>query len=517
MKSAREKICHKYGTSLVVLLGWLARRGPWSMAARWTSAVTEPHPPCKQPLPLSTWRQSRGVQTRMGRPPAPPPQPPPVTTRQLCRVFIQQHMHVQTLEEVVRLQAESCGLQGVNGSDLAACTTLIHAELGDNMLPLEAFAWVPRLQRLELPLNGLKNIELEAGGFSQLSVLDLSFNTVSENAIRHLARLPQLRSLDLSHNELTVLPSNLGGFAELSHLVLDHNSLRSPNAIQALAGFPQLSSLSMEHNQLTFVPRLVAEVDHPAVPFPQLQIVSFVANRIATAADILPLTDWPALLQVNLWENPLVTQHCALPADVQSYLQTCGLHVARRPAPECRPSLGLSTHYLVTVDTSMPNFRHLGGPGPGEMGFLEFTTERTLPSLTPVSECARADVHDNVRPTVRPVAVFLTEAIDELEAEEHPVKPEPAVHPPAEPFSCIEDLRVSLPDHAPRPNTVTEAVNSLKFALQHSLWVEEPPSQRAGRRRPHHRLSVTAAPDPAVLSLRLLLDQQRRETRQTTA
>lgn len=127
-----------------------------------------------------------------------------------------------------RAQAESPGdvatarlsglrLSAVNDAGLPEFANLVHVEAGENALEMASFAMLPRLNALELPLNMVKDIDLPPGSFAALTILDLSFNSISPEAIVALATLPKLRALDLTSNELTSLPLDMSGVCH-SHL-----------------------------------------------------------------------------------------------------------------------------------------------------------------------------------------------------------------------------------------------------------------------------------------------------------
>jgi len=102
-------------------------------------------------------------------------------------------------------------LTSVEDAGLGAFVNLVHVEAGDNGLTVECFAMLPRLNALELPLNMVQDICLPPDAFAALSIMDLSFNNLSNDAIVALATLPKLRALDLTSNALTTLPLEMSG------------------------------------------------------------------------------------------------------------------------------------------------------------------------------------------------------------------------------------------------------------------------------------------------------------------
>jgi Leucine-rich repeat (LRR) protein len=90
--------------------------------------------------------------------------------------------------------------------DLRFFTRLTFLDVSDNCLRLEHFCELPALRDLRLPCNGISEVpSLQGLGFGKLRCLDLSYNSLSVNAILPLASLPTLRELDLSGNTMQVL------------------------------------------------------------------------------------------------------------------------------------------------------------------------------------------------------------------------------------------------------------------------------------------------------------------------
>ncbi|XP_042761012.1 X-ray radiation resistance-associated protein 1 isoform X3 [Panthera leo] len=104
--------------------------------------------------------------------------------------------------------------------------------------------------------------------------LDLSFNSLTAEAICDLGILPHLRVLLLTGNGLTSLPLNLAvteqeasvssltnkryilRFPVLETLMLDDNKLSSPNCFASLAGLRRLKKLSLDQNRIFRIPYL---------------------------------------------------------------------------------------------------------------------------------------------------------------------------------------------------------------------------------------------------------------------
>ncbi|XP_049636224.1 X-ray radiation resistance-associated protein 1 isoform X1 [Suncus etruscus] len=152
--------------------------------------------------------------------------------------------------------------------------SVIYINASENLLPLEAFHTFPSLKELELAFNGIKTIYVKYGDFRFLEFLDLSFNSLTGQAISDLGILPHLRVLLLTGNGLTSLPANLAvteqevsvtstarkryilRFPALETLMLDDNKLSSPNCFASLAGLRRLKKLSLEQNRISRIPYL---------------------------------------------------------------------------------------------------------------------------------------------------------------------------------------------------------------------------------------------------------------------
>ncbi|XP_054223699.1 X-ray radiation resistance-associated protein 1 isoform X17 [Homo sapiens] len=104
--------------------------------------------------------------------------------------------------------------------------------------------------------------------------LDLSFNSLTVEAICDLGILPHLRVLLLTGNGLTSLPPNLAvaeqeasvtsltskryilRFPALETLMLDDNRLSNPSCFASLAGLRRLKKLSLDENRIIRIPYL---------------------------------------------------------------------------------------------------------------------------------------------------------------------------------------------------------------------------------------------------------------------
>ncbi|EHA99891.1 X-ray radiation resistance-associated protein 1 [Heterocephalus glaber] len=152
--------------------------------------------------------------------------------------------------------------------------SVIYINASENLLPLETFHTFPALKELGLAFNGIKTVCVKYGDFKLLEFLDLSFNSLTAEAIYDLEILPHLRVLLLTGNGLTFLPPNLAvteqeasvssltnkryilRFPALETLMLDDNKLSNPNCFASLAGLRRLKKLSLDQNRIFWIPYL---------------------------------------------------------------------------------------------------------------------------------------------------------------------------------------------------------------------------------------------------------------------
>lgn len=258
--------------------------------------------------------------------------------RSLDGFFILRATGVDYPHELSTARLQHCGLTRSNSSDLAEFTNLAHLDVSGNALRFEDLQTFPRLEVLEIALNGITTLD-PGVGFTSLTILDLSYNNITPEAILNLGSLPALKSLDMSNNGLARLPLSMAAsaseatessFAVLETLNLDDNKLTSPGVFQAVAGLPRLQVLDLNRNMISFVPQLVPSIpdgvevalDPNAIkPFAALQVLGLTENRIAHAEDVLTVASWDGIEAMHLWGNPIVTQKSQLPPELSEELR----------------------------------------------------------------------------------------------------------------------------------------------------------------------------------------------------
>ena len=71
-------------------------------------------------------------------------------------------------------------------------------------------------------------------------------------------------------------------------------------------------------------------LDELECPFPNLEKIDLTCNLIAEDQALLPLATWPSLVEVNIWNNPLVKCRKGLSPLLRYHLTTlCGIRINR--------------------------------------------------------------------------------------------------------------------------------------------------------------------------------------------
>ncbi|CAB1333014.1 unnamed protein product [Coregonus sp. 'balchen'] len=159
----------------------------------------------------------------------------------------------------------------INTEDLLDFENVAYVNASDNSLTIEPFGKFPSLRELELSLNGLCNVTLNAEDFPHLEVLDLAYNNLSGDDIMSIGLLPCLKVLHLTGNQLQALPPNLAAprhgpsqrakdngmrFQTLEVLMLDDNKLSS-GVFSSLANLKRLQHLNLQGNHISEVPEVL--------------------------------------------------------------------------------------------------------------------------------------------------------------------------------------------------------------------------------------------------------------------
>ncbi|XP_064208499.1 X-ray radiation resistance-associated protein 1 isoform X1 [Anguilla rostrata] len=162
-------------------------------------------------------------------------------------------------------------LHSAKPEDFEEFDNVAYINASENHLNLEPFSWFPILRELELSLNGIHSLAVNAGDFPHLETLDLSYNHLSSEDILSIGLLPCLKVLHLTGNGLQTLPDDMASphydptqwtleqgmlFSSLEVLTLDDNRLCSPGVFNSLANLKRLRYLNLQGNYITEVPYL---------------------------------------------------------------------------------------------------------------------------------------------------------------------------------------------------------------------------------------------------------------------
>ncbi|XP_034366032.1 X-ray radiation resistance-associated protein 1 [Arvicanthis niloticus] len=192
----------------------------------------------------------------------------------LDRSFLLKHHSARKPSDLCTINVSGMKFSKAKEKDFKHFTSVIYINASENLLPLDVFHTFPTLKELELAFNGIKMVYVKYGDFKTLEFLDLSFNSLTEEAICDLGILPHLRVLLLTGNGLTSLPPNMAvkeqeasmtsltskkyilRFPALETLMLDDNKLSNPSCFASLAGLKRLKKLSLDQNKIFRIPYL---------------------------------------------------------------------------------------------------------------------------------------------------------------------------------------------------------------------------------------------------------------------
>lgn len=178
---------------------------------------------------------------------------------------------------------------------------------------LSPLAAMPELEALGLVGNGVSDADLAVvGDLERLAFLDLNGNEITD--IAPLAALERLEELELQSNRI----SSIAPLAELSNLAVLRLSENAISDVSPLAELSSLEVLSLMGNPVAdFAPvagldRLVSlsltdtglEDPRPLRGLVDLERLNLDDNELRDAESLAFLTEWQALRQVDLSDNP---------------------------------------------------------------------------------------------------------------------------------------------------------------------------------------------------------------------
>nr|XP_016852922.1 PREDICTED: X-ray radiation resistance-associated protein 1 isoform X2 [Anolis carolinensis] len=182
----------------------------------------------------------------------------------LDRTQLMQLHHVKSPTDLCSVDVSNRNFSSAKEEDFEQFTSVAYINATENLLTLDVFRTFPELRELELSLNGLRNLKVNAGDFPHLEVLDLSYNNLSPEDVQALGVLSHLKVLHLTANGLSALPLDLAvpeseespRFPALEVLLLDDNHLSHPNVFVSLANLQNLKQLNLDRNGIREVPYL---------------------------------------------------------------------------------------------------------------------------------------------------------------------------------------------------------------------------------------------------------------------
>ncbi|XP_039084669.1 X-ray radiation resistance-associated protein 1 isoform X3 [Hyaena hyaena] len=295
----------------------------------------------------------------------------------LDQAFLLKHHRVRKPSDLCNINVSGLKLSKAKEKDFKHFHSVIYINASENLLSLEAFHTFPALKELELAFNGIKTIYVKYGDFKFLEFLDLSFNSLTAEAICDLGILPRLRVLLLTGNGLTSLPLNLAvteqepsvtsltnkryilRFPALETLMLDDNKLSSPDCFAILAGLRRLKKLSLDQNKIFRIPYLQ-----------QAQLRDGSADWVGGRGSSHKVPQ--SMLQPNLWmfeasdEQPDYTVlpmkkdvdrtgNQGVPPLLKSFLQErLGIHLIRKKVVKAKHHILMPRKDLWKVKTQVP-------------------------------------------------------------------------------------------------------------------------------------------------------------------
>ncbi|XP_072230531.1 X-ray radiation resistance-associated protein 1 [Leuresthes tenuis] len=319
------------------------------------------------------------------------------------RLLLQLHC-VDEPPQLCSVDVSGQKLNSVKPEDLRVFGSVARIDASINGLSLESFSCFVSLRELNLSLNGIRDMTFDASDFSHLEVLDLSFNSLSGEAIISLSRLPRLKVLHLTGNQLHHLPPIMGslshdhtqlptaeddkGFEALEVLMLDDNKLSSGvfHSLKNLKRsycdlmFPNCTSEPVQHPHtdlylLIFAPNAALsepnphsdeplkviktseeDSEGPGTLLPELQLLNLANNKIATEEALIAAAVFPRLREIDIHSNPLTTQRRGDPPFLTFYLQEkLGIKIKRKKTQEVQKvPLRVSTDPQWQVEEKIP-------------------------------------------------------------------------------------------------------------------------------------------------------------------
>lgn len=116
----------------------------------------------------------------------------------------------------------------------------------------------PRLQKLFLNRNDIRQIPNQINGFRSLKEINLSANHITRVSGSFFHNCVSLEKINLSYNKLELLPEYTPNtLSRLSDIKLSHNNLKGPRPFfipQLILSIPSLVLVDLSHNKITQLP-----------------------------------------------------------------------------------------------------------------------------------------------------------------------------------------------------------------------------------------------------------------------
>lgn len=193
----------------------------------------------------------------------------------------------------------------VVAEDLLFFSNLTRLDMSDNKASLEPFGCLPALVELDFQCNALEEVTL-GEGFSNLEVLNLSFNCLKSTDVEMLANLVRIRELYLGSNQIRSLPPVMDRFLSLETLSLESNKISGQIFFSLLNCVPRLRNLNLSSNKITGFPESALTLeDNRGAGFYNLVYLNLAHNMIANEEAVVYTSELHSLRKLVLYGNPL--------------------------------------------------------------------------------------------------------------------------------------------------------------------------------------------------------------------
>ena len=183
------------------------------------------------------------------------------------------------LHKLQTLRLNNNGLTSINDDMFLNNTILFILDLRDNNLfSFEVSQGIRSLVHLDLSGNELQELPDFTGSWSNLTVLDLSRNNISEKGLDRLSDLSHLENMNLSFNSVRSVPAyTFWGLTKLVTLDVSNNVIGSLG-YHSFIGLFELSELKIQYNQ-------ISNLNKSLLPLLSLRQVHIHRNLITTLDD----------------------------------------------------------------------------------------------------------------------------------------------------------------------------------------------------------------------------------------